>query len=100
MKEKERLSEKEIDEIVIAQAEDDEAWEPPVSVQVDMPTTLPLSPKLAARAAFLAHLHQAPDVEGWLMQIIEERIEFEENAFAGLKRVIEEQFAYKTKRDA
>jgi hypothetical protein len=100
MTERKRPVTQKLDEIVIAQADNDEAWEPPVSVQVDMLMALALSPKLAARAAFLAHLHQAPDVEGWLMQIIEERIEFEENAFAGLKRVMEEQSAYKTKRDA
>jgi hypothetical protein len=48
--------------------------------------SLALPPELAARAAFLAQLHRTPSVEDWLRRVIEERVEFEEAAFAGLKR--------------
>jgi hypothetical protein len=83
-----RLSEDEIDEIVIAQADDAAAWEDPVLVSRDFPTAMTLSPELAARAAFFARLHKVPSVEEWLKKIIEERIDFEEAAFAGLKQAL------------
>ena len=80
------LSEEQIDEIVIAQAEDDTAWEESILVHRDIPTAMPLPPELATRAAFFAQLHKVPSVEEWLRSIIQERIDFEEAAFAGLKQ--------------
>jgi len=82
------LSEEQIDEIVIAQAEDDSAWDEPIVVHRDKPTTLTLQAELAARATFLAQLHKVPSVEDWLRSIIKERIDFEESAFAGLKQAL------------
>lgn len=82
------LSEEQIDEIVIAQAEDDTAWEEPILVQMTIPTTMSLPPELATRAAFFAQLHKVSSVEDWLRSIIEERIDFEEAAFAGLKQAL------------
>jgi hypothetical protein len=83
---KERLmTEEEIDAIVVAQAEDESAWEEPVHVEVK-PASLSLPPALAARAAFLARLHRQKDIENWLRHIIEERVEIEEAAFASAKR--------------
>jgi hypothetical protein len=81
-----RLSESEIDQLVIAQAEDDTAWEPPVRVQRAAPATLALPAELAARAAFLAQLHRTASVEDWLRRVIQERVELEEAAFVGIKR--------------
>ena len=52
-------SEKEIDRIVTAQANDDSAWEKPVSVRRTKPASLSIPADLAARAAFLAQLHHA-----------------------------------------
>jgi hypothetical protein len=83
---KKTLSEREIDRIVIAQADDDSAWEKPIKVLKAKPTTMRLSSELAARAAFFARLHRETRVEDWLKRIIQERIDFEENAFTGLKR--------------
>jgi hypothetical protein len=80
------LSEEQIDAIVVAQAKDDAAWDDPVSVHRDAPTLLSLSPELAARAAFFARLHRMSSAEDWLRSIIRERIDFEEAAFAGLKK--------------
>lgn len=82
------LSEEQIDEIVIAQAEDDTAWEEPILVQMTIPTTMSLPPELATRAAFFAQLHKVSSVEDWLRNIIEEWIDFEEAAFAGLKQAL------------
>jgi len=80
------LSEEEIDKIVVAQADDDSAWEKPTRVRRPRSASVPLPAELAARAAFFARLHRQAKVEDWLRQIIQERIELEEAAFAGVKR--------------
>lgn len=81
-----RLSEKGIDDIVEAQADNPAFWEGPIHVRVKRPAAMRLSPELAARAAFFARLHHASSVDHWLQRIIKERIDFEEAAFSGLKR--------------
>lgn len=80
------LSDEAIDRIVVAQADDDSAWEKPVPVRRAKPVTFPLPSDLAARAAFIARLHREAHVNDWLKRIIRERIDLEESAFAGLKR--------------
>lgn len=86
MKNQKALSESEIDELVIAEAEDDSAWEAPTEVSRKQKTSLALPAELATRAAFLARLHHAPTAEDWIRKVIEERVQFEEAAFSGLKR--------------
>lgn len=81
-----KLSEAEIDQIVISQADDDTAWEQPIFVERSTPASLTLSGDLAARATFLAQLHRAKSVEEWLARVIQERVELEEAVFAGLKQ--------------
>ncbi|MCA9970910.1 MAG: hypothetical protein KC425_11880 [Anaerolineales bacterium] len=88
MKKKSDLSEAAIDDIVIRQAEDEAAWDEPIEVRVQAPATLALPSELAARAAFFARLHRMPDAATWLRTIIEERIAFEEAAFADLKQAM------------
>lgn len=90
-----QLSEAEIDEIIIDQADDDEAWEEFISVEVDIPTTVSLPHELALRAAFFAKLHSMP-INSWLTHIIQERVDFEESAFAGVKQVMEKRYVYKS----
>jgi uncharacterized DUF497 family protein len=51
-----RLPAEEIDALVVAQAEDDSAWESRVAVK-RKPASLSIPGELAARAAFLARLH-------------------------------------------
>ena len=85
-KTKRSLSEQEIDEIVVAQASDDSAWEKAVRVRRAKPTSLSIPASLAARAAFLARLHRRASVEEWLTHIIQERVELEEAAFVGAKQ--------------
>jgi len=82
----EKLSEEQMDAIVVAQADDDSAWEKPIYVRKAGIASMPLSSELAAYAAFLARLHREASVEDWLRRIIQERINLEEAAFAGLKR--------------
>jgi hypothetical protein len=80
-----KLSERDIDQLVVAQANDDSAWEKPIRVRRTKPTSLLLPPDLAARAAFLARLHRKTSSEEWLRHIIQERVELEEAAFVGAK---------------
>lgn len=80
------LSEEEIDEIVVAQAEDNSAWGKPIRVRKAKPASVPLSSELVARAAFFARLHREASVGDWLRRIVQERIDLEEAVFAGLKR--------------
>jgi hypothetical protein len=47
---------------------------------------VPFSADLVARAAFFARLHIQGNVEAWLKRVIQERIDHEEAAFAGVKR--------------
>ena len=83
---REKLSAEEIDQIVVAQADDDAAWGKPIRVRRAKPASLSIPAELAARATFLARVHRKDSVEEWLTHIIEERIELEEAAFVGVKR--------------
>ena len=78
------LSEEDIDQQVEAQVSDDSAWEAPVYVhQEAMSVAIPGD--LAAKATVLARLHQAEDVEAWIVGLIQARIELEEAAFFASK---------------
>lgn len=83
---KKKLSEEEIDESVVMQANDESAWEAPIHVRKAKQVSLSIPSDLAARAAFLAQLHREARVEGWLTRIIRERVELEEAAFTAAKR--------------
>jgi len=81
-----KMTEEEMDNLVVAQAGNDSAWEAPVQVRRGEPGTISIPADLAARAAFLAQVHRASGVEEWLTRVIRERIELEEGAFAKAKR--------------
>ena len=81
-----KLSEQDVDQMVIAQADQDSAWEKAVHVRRAKPASLSIPADLAARAAFLARLHRTRNVEEWLTHIIQERVELEEAAFVGVKQ--------------
>lgn len=85
MKKKRVKSEREIDEAVIATADDNAAWEKPVRVK-RAKGELSLPAEIAARAAFFARLHREPNAEQWIKRIVSERIDIEEAAFAASKR--------------
>jgi hypothetical protein len=71
------LSEETIDKIVVAQADDDSAWEKPVRVRRAKSASFPIPSELAVRAAFFARLHREAHVNDWLKRIIRERIDIE-----------------------
>jgi len=83
---KRELAQEEIDRIVVAQADDDSAWEEPIYIRREKSASLSIPAELAARAAFLARLHRQANTEEWLTHIIQERVELEEAAFARVKR--------------
>ena len=78
--------EESIDRRVISQSEYDSAWEAPVRVKRTKPASLLIPGDLAARAAFLARLHRATDLESWVARVLRERIELEESAFSEAKK--------------
>lgn len=79
-------TEREIDQIVIAQADDSTAWDDPVHVRRAKSAPLKIPADLVARAAFLARIHRTESAEKWLTRIIQERIELEEAAFFNAKQ--------------
>jgi len=81
-----KITEEDIDTLVVAQAGNESAWEVPVQVRRGEPGTISIPADLAARAAFLAQVHRASGVEEWLTRVIRERVELEEVAFAEAKR--------------
>ena len=83
---KRKLSQAEIDNIVVAQAKDDSAWDKPIRVRRKKSAALAIPAELVARATFLARLHRQSNIEKWLTRIIQERVELEEAAFVGAKR--------------
>lgn len=82
------LTEQEIDQFVISQANDESAWEEPIRVRRDATTSLSIPADLAARATFLAQLHRTKSLDEWLAHIIQERVELEEAAFLQAKQLL------------
>jgi len=86
MKKRRVKTEREIDEAVIASADDNSAWEKPVRVSRAKSESVSLPADMATRAAFFARLHREANVEQWIKKIVSERIDIEEAAFAASKR--------------
>jgi hypothetical protein len=80
-----RLTQEEIDERVIGQAEDASAWELLVHVSRKQ-AAIGLPGSLAQRAAFLARLHRERNLQSWVERVIRERVELEERAFTQARR--------------
>lgn len=80
------LAKNEIDVAVVAQSNDETAWEKPVRVRRTRKASISLTAETAARAAFFARMHRQASAEAWLRQVIEERLNMEEAALAGVKK--------------
>lgn len=83
MKHKKRLTEEEIDRLIIAEADDMTKWEKPIVVK---PTSIRFSPSIIEKAKYLAKLHKARGYQTWLKQVVEERIKQEEKLLSDFKR--------------
>ena len=81
-----RKSDEKIDELVIAQADDDSAWEKPIQARRSKSEAVSIPAEVASRAAFFARLHRESSVEDWIKRIVAERVDIEEAAFAEAKR--------------
>ena len=80
------LDQETIDRLVIAQSNDESAWDAPIRVKKSKPASLSIPGELAARAAFLARLHREGGLDKWVERVVRERVELEELAFAEAKR--------------
>ena len=80
------LTREEIDRTVVAQANDESEWEPPIRVSRLGPTSVELPAHLAARAAFFARVHGGADLNEWVQRVVEDRGDVEEAAFVSVKR--------------
>ena len=75
-----------IDADVIAQADNEEAWEKNRSVTPSTrPTSIRLSPRTIDKAKFFARVHHVRGYQTWLKRIIEERIDTEYEVYKSLK---------------
>ena len=81
-----RKSDKKIDELMIAQADDDSAWEKPIQARRSKSEAVSIPAEVASRAAFFARLHRESSVEDWIKRIVAERVDIEEAALAEAKR--------------
>ena len=82
MKHKKRLTEEEIDRIIINEADDKTKWGKPITVK---PVLIRFSPSIIEKAKHLAKLHRASDYQVWLKRIVEERIRLEEELLSDFK---------------
>ena len=80
------LSPKQIDNLVVSQADEDKAWGTPIEVRRAKRGSFSIPPELVERAAFLARMHHAAGFEEWLARVITERIELEEVAYVAAKQ--------------
>ena len=82
MKHKKRLTEEEIDRIIINEADDKTKRGKPITVK---PVLIRFSPSIIEKAKHLAKLHRASDYQVWLKRIVEERIRLEEELLSDFK---------------
>jgi predicted DNA-binding protein len=80
---KKRLTEEEIDRLVIADADDISKWGKQIAVK---PTSIRFSPSIIEKAKYLAKLHKSRGYQTWLKQVVEERIKQEEKLLSDFKR--------------
>jgi len=80
---KRKLTEGEIDRLVVAEANDMPKWGEPVSVK---PTSIRLSPSIIQKAKYLARLHKTRGYQTWIKQVLQERIRLEEEILSGFKK--------------
>jgi len=83
---KKKLTEEEIDEIVISEADDITKWEEPISVKPLGTALIRLSPDMIEKARYFAKVHNYHSYQIWLKRVIEDRIKTEEEILKELKQ--------------
>ncbi len=86
---KRELTEQEIDEIVISEANDISKWEEPISVKPSGAASIRLSPDTIRKAKYFAKLDKYRGYQTWLKQIIEDQIRTEGEILKELKQRLE-----------
>jgi hypothetical protein len=86
IKKKPKLTPYQIDNFVVAQADDEFAWESPQTIRRKKSIPVSLPADLATRAIFLAKIHHESTVDKWIERIVRERVEIEESAFSAAKK--------------
>lgn len=66
---KRKPSGEEIDELAVAQADNDSAWEEPIQVGKTTAASLSIPAQLGSRASFLAKIHREKGLEEWLREL-------------------------------
>jgi hypothetical protein len=79
-KAKSKLTEREIDEIVVRQAGDDSAWGKPVHAKAISVVPISLSPKLIEKAKAIARRRRMKGYQSWMQRVIRDRIKEEGNS--------------------
>lgn len=79
-----RLSVGEIDQLIVAESENESAWTKPVQVRRAASESLALPHDVALRAEFFSRLHKSKNLNDWLRRIIQERLDLEEAVFQSL----------------
>jgi hypothetical protein len=84
---KSTAKEQTIDNLVIEQANNDQAWEKELDINPkSQPTSIRLNTRTIQRAKFFARVHRQRGYQSWLKNIIEERINTEYELYKRLKR--------------
>ncbi len=80
-----KLTDEQIDEMVIKEADDLSKWVTPIKVRAPQAISLRLSPELIQKIKFLATLHKTDNYQNWLEKIIKERIQLEGELLDSIK---------------
>ncbi|MEO8167514.1 MAG: hypothetical protein ABI623_04645 [bacterium] len=84
-----KLSEREIDEIVIRQADNKSAWGKSVHLKAFSVVPISLSPKLIEKAKMIARRRRMKGYQVWMQQVIRDRLK-EEGDTLGKQRFLTE----------
>ena len=80
-----KLTNEQIDEIVIKESDDLSKWEEPIEVKAPQAVLLRLSPELIQKIKFLATIHKTDNYQNWLEKTIKERIQLEGELLDSIK---------------
>jgi hypothetical protein len=81
------VKDRHIDQAVVKEAFNSQAWEKEVEVIPKLtPTSIRLSTRTIARAKLFARIHQERGYQSWLKKIVEERVNSEYDLYKSLKR--------------
>lgn len=84
-KKSKKLTDEQIDEMVIKEADDLSKWDEPIKVKAPQAISLRLSAELIQKIKFMATIHKTDTYQNWLEKIIKERIQLEDELLDSIK---------------